>query len=64
MAKEYSQFSGEGMKYAPKPKAKRRTGSSGTGTPKQMASGNKIRDANMVRQDMKAHRRAVTRMGQ
>lgn len=63
MAKEYSQFKGEGMKYAPKAKTKRR-GSSSTATPRQMSSGNKIRDANMVRQDMKAHRRAVTRMGQ
>lgn len=60
MPKEFSQFKGEGMKYAPKRKAKR-SGSSGSAAKRRTS--NTIRDANQVRQDMKRHRSQVLRMG-
>jgi len=68
MAKSYSQFEGEGRKYAPKPKRKVAasggSGSSGSSS-RRGTSGhpNAIRTANQVRQDMKRHRRNVLRMG-
>lgn len=67
MPKEFSQFSGPGKKYAPKPKAKpkakAKARAKSSGSAASSGQGNRIRTANQIRQDMKRHRRNVLRGG-